>query len=275
MKEATITRLCRLSGWTRQAYYQGHRPRQRKAVQEERVIEFVRQERAQQPRLGTRKLHVLLKAYTQSEGPRIGRDRLFEVLRRHDLLVRRKKKSVRTTYYDQSLPVYRNLLYEREATAAHQVWVSDITYIETDEGNLYLSLVTDLSSRKIVGWNVADNLTATESVKALQKAIAQLPEGRWPIHHSDRGSQYCCHEYVTVLKQRGLSVSMTEENHCYENCYAERVNGILKDEYNVDYCFRTKAHARLVIEQSIHLYNHRRPHTSLQMLTPAAAHNTN
>lgn len=210
----------------------------------------------------------------QASGISVGRDTLFRTLAEHDLLVRPKKKTVRTTYYDENLPVFRNLLYDLEPTQAHQVWVSDVTFIATDEGFTYLSLITDRVSRRIVGWNAGDTNAATECIKALQMAIAQLPKERCPIHHSDRGSQYCCHEYVAVLRNRGLSVSMTEQNHCYENCYAERVNGILKDEFNLDGKFRTRAQARFAIAQAVCTYNGRRPHSSLNLQTPDQVHGT-
>jgi len=221
-----------------------------------------------QPRVGGRKLQFLLGA----AGLEVGRDALFGILAENDLLVAPKRKSVRTTYYDESLPVYRNLLYRLEPTQPHQVWVSDVTFIDTDEGFTYLSLITDLASRRIVGWNAGETNAAGDCIQALQMAIAQLPRDRWPIHHSDRGSQYCCHEYVAVLTARGLSISMTEQNHCYENCYAERVNGILKDEFNLDWKFRTRAQARRAIAEAILTYNARRPHTSLQLRTPNQAH---
>lgn len=264
----TTSGLCRLSGLSRQAYYQGRRQRQRKARANAQILEVVHRERLEMPRIGTRKLQgVLGKA-----GLMVGRDYLFELLGENDLLVAPKKKSVRTTYYDQALPVYRNRLYDWEPTLPHQLWVSDLTFIDTDEGFLYLSLITDRVSRCIVGWNAADSALASESIKALKMAIDQLPAGCWPIHHSDRGSQYCCHEYVAVLNERGLPISMTEQNHCYENCYAERVNGILKDEFNLDHKFRTRAQARRAIAQAITTYNTRRPHLSLQMRTPNEVH---
>lgn len=267
-----VTGLCRLAGLTRQGYYRARRTREYAQMDEARLIAWVHQERSAQPRLGGRKLHHVLKPAQQNEQIKVGRDRFFDLLRRHDLLVKRKPKKARTTYRDPALPVYRNLLSDLTPTQPHQVWVSDITYLATEEDFVYLSLVTDRVSRQIVGWNLASSLDAKESVKALRRAIAQLPQGRWPIHHSDRGSQYCCHEYVEVLQARGLSISMTEENHCYENSCAERVNGILKSEYNLDAKFRTKAQALRATKQAIELYNHRRPHTSLRMQTPAQVH---
>ena len=268
MRRVTLSGLCRAGGISRQAYYHGRHERQQVMRETEGILTAVRKERSQQPRVGGRKLQYLLRG----AGLEVGRDALFRILGEHDLLVAPKKKTVRTTYYDQSLPVYRNLLYNLEPTQPHQVWVSDVTFIDTGEGFTYLALVTDLASRRIVGWNAGDTNAAADCIKALRMAIAQLPADRWPIHHSDRGSQYCCHEYAAVLSARGLSISMTEQNHCYENCYAERVNGILKDEFNLDAKFRTREHARRAIAQAIDTYNSRRPHTSLHLRTPDQVH---
>lgn len=263
-----MTGLCRAAGFTRQAYHKGRKQRVAVMRDDERVLACVRAHRCAQPRLGTRKL----KHELSLQGVEIGRDRLFALLRDCELLVPPKKKAVRTTYHDSSLPVYRNLLYGLEPTAPNHVWVSDITYIQTNEGVLYLSLITDLFSRYVVGWTVAESAEAHHTVAALQMALSELPADRWPIHHSDRGSQYCCHEYVAVLQSRGLPVSMTEQNHCYENCYAERVNGILKDEYHLDVRFKTRAQARRAIAQAIGTYNELRPHTSLGLRKPREVH---
>lgn len=268
MKPASLSGLCRLVGISRQGYYRGRRARQRRARDSEQILEAVREERRYQPRVGARKLQWLLR----QDGVAIGRDSLLRILGENDLLVAPKKKAARTTYYDESLPVYRNLLYELEPTRPHQVWVGDVTFVSTDEGFVYLALLTDLWSRRIVGWHAGDTNAAADSLKALEIALAQLPTDRWPIHHTDRGSQYCSHEYVAVLQARGLPVSMTEQNHCYENCYAERVNGILKDEFNLDRQFRTRAQASHAIAQAIQTYNARRPHTSLQLRTPNQVH---
>lgn len=253
---------------TRQAYYRRRTTRQRAVRDGDAIAEMVRQERKKQPRIGGRKLQHRIRA----AGVVVGRDSLFDILRERGMLVPRRRKRVCTTYFDRSLPVYRNLLYNLEPTQPNQVWVADITYIETDEDYVYLSLITDLHSRRIVGWNAGASLTALETLKALENALRELPADRWPIHHSDRGCQYCCHEYVAVLQARGLSISMTEQNHCYENCYAERVNGILKDEFNLQAKFRTKAQAYRAIKEAIKTYNELRPHTSLGMRTPNQVH---
>lgn len=272
MKGCSIVGLCELCGLTRQAYYKGRKSRKVKAVDEGLVVEHVNLKRRKHPRMGTRKLlHELQTEWTEI-GVRIGRDRLFDVLRRWKLLVEPKRIWTHTTDSRHNLPLYRNLLPKRKPTAPNQVYVSDITHIRTDEGWLYLSLITDLYSRKIVGWNLADNLNASESIKALRMAIKEAPANRWPIHHSDRGSQYCCHEYTKTLRDNHWSISMTEVNHCAENSNAERVNGILKNEYNLDLTYRNAHQALRSVEEAIYLYNEERPHNSLGKRKPAQVH---
>lgn len=272
MKGYSVSRLCELGGISRQAYYAGRKSRKDKQIDEDFVVALVRDERKWHPRMGTRKLLNNLRPLLERNNIRIGRDTLYEILRERRMLVKPKRLWVKTTNSWHNLPLYRNLLKDRTPTAPNQVWVSDITHIRTDGGWLYLSLVTDLHSRKILGWNLGETLAPSQSVKALRMAIRQLPAKRWPIHHSDRGSQYCCREYVEVLREADMSVSMTEENHCYENCYAERVNGILKNEYNLDLGFRNKEQALTATAEAIEMYNNWRPHKSLRMSTPCEIH---
>lgn len=243
-----------------------------KALDEDLIVGMVRSQRARHPRLGTRKLLHEIGPPLDRAGVNIGRDKLFELLGAKDMLVAPKRRSARTTDSRHNLPLFRNLLYNLEPTAPNQLWVADITYVDTKEGFLYLSLVTDRVSRKIVGWHAGETLEAKETMKALAMAKKQLPENRFPIHHSDRGSQYCCHDYVDELKARGLSISMTEANHCYENCYAERVNGILKDEYNLDLTFNTKEQGKTAIDEAIMTYNDYRPHFPLDLRKPSEVH---
>jgi len=267
-----VTRLCLYVGMSRQNYYAVRRLRKRREVDESLIAELVKRERRLQPRLGGRKLLHLLGPDLQEAGVEIGRDRFFEVLAEHDLLVVRKPGRVYTTNSRHSLPVFRNLLKDREFTSPNQVWVSDLTYIRTDEGFLYAALITDKVSRKIVGAHIGDSLEAEGCLKALDMALADLPAGICPIHHSDRGCQYCCHAYVDRLRERGLGISMTEVMHCYENALAERVNGILKQEYALDQTFRSKAQAKKAFDQAVWLYNHRRPHLMLEYRFPADVH---
>ncbi len=256
----------------RQNYYKERATRRRREVDAGLVAQVVKRERQVQPRLGTRKLYSMLKPEFEEAGVGFGRDRMFEILRDHDLLLDPLPKSPRTTYSRHSLPVFKNLIADLEATAPNQIWVSDITYVRTAEGYEFLSLIMDRFSRNIVGYHSGATLAATGTIAALDKALADLPEDRYPIHHSDRGSQYCCHEYASRLLERSISVSMTEENHCYENGAAERLNGTLKREYGLRMKFRTRAQARDAAAQAVWLYNNRRPHLALSMKTPASVH---
>lgn len=267
-----VARLCARVGMSRQNYYAARRLRQRRGVDEAFILGLVRRERRAQPRLGGRKLLYLLRADLEEAGVSVGRDRFFELLAEHDLLVAPKPGAPRTTNGRHCLPVFGNLLAGTTPQSANQAWVSDLTYIRTEEGFLYAALITDAHSRKIVGAHVGDSLEAEGCLLALDQALGGLPEGKRPIHHSDRGCQYCCHEYVGRLQARGLAISMTEILHCYENAMAERVNGILKQEYEMDRTFRTKAQARAAFQQAVWLYNHRRPHLMLGYRFPAAVH---
>ena len=189
-----------------------------------------------------------------------------------NLLLEPLPKRPRTTDSRHCLPVFTNLVKELVLERPNQAWAGDITYIRTDEGFLYLSLLTDLYSRKIVGFHAGDTLEAEGCLKALDMALAQLPEGKAVCHHSDRGCQYCSHLYVERARAIGLTLSMTEENHCYENAMAERVNGILKQEYWLGSCFRTKAQALAAVNEAVRLYNTRRPHLALKYKTPEEIH---
>lgn len=265
--------MCRKLKITRQNYYHRRKARQRQKVDAGLIENLVVQERREQPRIGTRKLHGLFKATLVESGVKVGRDRFFDVLRELELLVPPPRtESPRTTNSYHCLPVFTNRIKDLEVKKPNEVWVVDLTYIRTEIGFLYLALVTDKMSRKVVGYHCGDTLEAEGCLQALEKALVDLPEGVYPIHHSDQGTQYCCHAYVNRLKARGLSVSMTETNHCAENALAERMNGILKSEYRLGSTFRCKRDARMAVEQAVHLYNHRRPHTSLKMRFPAEVH---
>lgn len=268
----SVSGLCERVGMSRQNYYAARRLRQRREVDEELILELVRRERRLQPRLGGRKLLHLLQPDLDEAGVMVGRDRFFELLAQRDLLVAPKPARARTTNSRHSLPVFRNLLADKALLAPHEAWVCDLTYIRTDEGFLYAALITDAYSRKIVGFHIGDSLEAEGCLRALGQALDELPAGKRPIHHSDRGCQYCCHEYVERLQARDMPISMTEVMHCYENSMAERVNGILKQEYELDRTFRTKAQAKSAFEQAVWLYNHRRPHMSLNYRFPADVH---
>jgi putative transposase len=269
----TVSAVCRQLGMSRQNYYGRRQARQARAVDAGLIRELVRAQRRVQPRLGTRKLRVVLEGALAQAGVQLGRDRFFGVLRREGLLLARQPKEYpQTTHSQHYLPVFSNLVKDLEAKQPNEVWVSDLTYLRTGEGFLYLALVTDKYSRKVVGYHCGDTLEAVGCVRALGMALKDLPAWAHPIHHSDQGSQYCCHEYVQALRSRGLTISMTEKDHCAENALAERMNGILKQEYGLGREMATKASARQAVDQGIWLYNTKRPHTALNYRMPAEVH---
>lgn len=257
---------------SRQNWYNGRKQRQKQKIDETLIVDLVNRERFMQPRIGGRKLFKILKPELKEAGVHIGRDVFFTVLRANNLLIQPKKKSCRTTDSRHSMPVFSNLVKDLEVTGANQVWVSDITYIRTEEGYVYLSSIMDRYSRKIVGYHCSDSLEAEGCLNALDQALGDLPKDSKPIHHSDRGCQYCCHAYVNRLKGRGLGISMTQENHCAENACAERLNGILKQEYGLDMTFKSKKQAYEAVEEAVWLYNNKRPHARLSMQKPAEVH---
>jgi len=268
----SVSEVCAIAAMSRQNFYKTRRSRQRRAVDVKLVRQVVESERALQPRIGGLKLHSMFKDKLAAEGVRLGRDRFFDVLREQDLLVQPLPKAPRTTDSRHSLPVFSNTVKDLELSRPNQVWVSDITYIRTRKDFAYLSLITDKYSRKVVGFHVGRTLSTKDTLEALKMAVTALPDGMSPIHHSDRGSQYCSHAYVGALKESGLGISMTEEDHCAENALAERMNGILKQEYSLNCEFRTIEQVRKAVKQAVWLYNTRRPHRSLKLRTPAQIH---
>jgi transposase InsO family protein len=226
-----IKDLCERLGMTPQNYYKERVKRLRREVDERHGEELVRAERRIQLRLGGRKLFHILGPKLVEDGIKLGRDRFFEVLGEVGLLLERLPAYTPvTTNFRHRLPVFHNRVKDLKLTGPNQAWASDITYIRTDEGFLYLALNSDRWSRKIVGYHAGDTLEVEGALAALWRAISALPEGDNPVHHSDRGCQYCCHAYVDELKKHSLGISMTEEAHGYENALAEGVNGILKQE---------------------------------------------
>lgn len=267
--------MCELFGRSRQAYYQRVKYNYKEEVKSEILLQLVEKEKQIMPRLGGRKLLLRVQPRLPEE-LKLGRDRFFDFLRENGLLVRKKRHKVRTTYSNHWLRKYPNLIKGYIPERAHQLWVSDITYIETAEGFGYLSLITDGYSRKIVGWELGDRPEAKYTVSALQTALSQLPKRNRNIyHHSDRGVQYCCDEYVKLLKKNHIQISMTENGDPRENAIAERINGILKDEWLSQIKLRTRSEAREQLERIIKIYNEKRPHSSLDMNTPYEAHGMN
>lgn len=221
------------------------------------------------PGIGTRKLQYMLR---EQYGIRYGRDKLFALLEREKMLIRQRHRKPRTTWSGHIFPVYPNLVKEIVPTRPNEVWVSDITYIKAEGAFLYLFLITDLYSRKIIGWELSSDLLAKHAVSALEQAIEQKRKSQLPtIHHSDRGAQYCCGAYVSKLAEANITISMTEKGDPRENAYAERINGTVKNEF-VKILTPTKQTVRKLVENAIHSYNQVRPHSSIGYLTPDIAH---
>lgn len=268
-------RACRYIGISRQAYYQGQHRHAERAVRAEIVVELVRDRRLRQPRLGTRKLHHLLREPMQQVGIKMGRDGLFDVLRNAKLLVPVKRAYHKTTDSHHRFRRHPNLLkpgaQQVSATGSEQLWVADITYLPTANKYVYLSLVTDAWSRKIVGWHVHDSLQTEQVAQALKMALRERQSRQPLIHHSDRGIQYCSTYYQQIHQRHGLTCSMTDGYDCYQNALAERVNGILKTEL-LPHRAADLEQARRMVRQSVQIYNTERPHLSLKMQTPDAVH---
>jgi putative transposase len=261
----SVSRICQNFGVTRQGFYKEQKRRMVRFIQRDRILQATRQLRTSQPRVGGKKIYRML----PQMGLQIGRDHLFKLLRENRLLIRPKKNYRKTTNSFHRFRKHSNLIKELKVNGPNQVFVSDITYLDTQEGFCYLALVTDLYSRNIVGWNVSKNLSVEGCLKALRMALSRVGNPEKLIHHSDRGFQYCCARYTNILQSHGIKISMTEENHVYENAVAERVNGILKSEFLLGERLPSFQHACQLAGQSIKTYNEQRLHTSLDYKTPA------
>lgn len=261
-------------GIDRQVYY---RSLKRKISHQEtamQVVSMVHEIRMQMPRIGTRKLYYLLK--DRLSVLKTGRDKFFDILRANHLLIEPKRSYHVTTNSHHRFRKHSNLILELKITRPEQVFVSDITYIGKREKPCYLSLVTDAYSKKIMGHYVSDNLNAESSVKALRMAIRNRKYKSLPlIHHSDRGLQYCADDYQKVLDKNDIRCSMTQNSDPYENAVAERINGILKQEFMIDKYNREIPLMTILVKESVEKYNNLRPHYSNHMLTPAQMHRQN
>ena len=269
----SLERFCWLLGLTRQALYKDAWKLKRKGSKEQLVVSEVKNIRREHPAIGTRKLHELLQSFYQQHSIKMGRDALFCTLNDHRLLIRRRKRRVYTTQSHHWLKKYSNLIKGWHPTLPEQLWVSDITYVPCGRQHLYLSLVTDAYSHKIMGYHIADTLEAVHCVKALQMALAgRLYPTHNLIHHSDRGIQYCSSSYTELLIQNNISISMTESGDPLDNAIAERINGIIKHEYLKLYAPSNLEQATELLMQIVKSYNGRRPHLSIQMNTPDKVH---
>ena len=264
-----MSRLCRLLGITRQAYYQHFWDVSDLMVEHQLVVDQVHHIRRTHPAIGGRKLHYLLQRFLLENQIKMGRDALFDLLSANKLLVRKRRRRVSTTQSNHWLRKYPNLIKDWHAQQPNQLWVADITYIPLACGFLYLSLITDAYSHKIMGYALADNLEAVHTIKALKMAInSSTMKLEGLIHHSDRGIQYCSFDYVDLLKRNEIQISMTENGDPLENSIAERINGILKEEYLRHYPLIDQNQVTELLTEVVERYNKLRPHQSINMVTP-------
>ncbi|HRN71094.1 MAG: IS3 family transposase [Chitinophagales bacterium] len=272
-----LAKLCGWFGISRQAYYQNNWEGISTTLEEDLVIQRVKEIRKKHRRMGTRKLYEMLQPFLLEHQIKIGRDGLFNLLSSNHLLIRKRKRRIQTTNSYHWLRKYPNLIREFVPTAPNQLWVSDITYWKINTGeHLYISLITDAYSHKIVGYQVAETMEAIESIEALHKALSALGAESLMnlIHHSDRGIQYCSHAYVKLLQDNGIKISMTENGNPLENAVAERINGIIKDEYLETYDINNINEAKTLLKDIVNLYNSERPHMSISNLTPNHIHHS-
>jgi len=270
--QASLGHLCADVSKSRQSYYERGWQFRKEDDKANDVVQLVHRERKQLPRLGTRKLYHVLRQELEERALKVGRDKLFTILREKHLLLGKKRKYVKTTMSKHWLKKYPNLIKDVALERPEQVFVSDITYISTEGGFNYLSLVSDACSKKIMGYALSPHLGVEGCVTALQMALADRRTDKPLIHHSDRGLQYCSKDYVGILNDHHVQISMTTNGDPYENAIAERMNGILKEEFYCSSTFVDHEQAERHIAQSIKLYNTRRPHLSCHMLTPEMAH---
>jgi len=263
-----MKKICNILGISRQGYYKGRKKKGTKQLQEEMIICLVQSQRKKMPMLGGKKLHRLLSADFTKMKIELGRDKFFDILRRNKLLVSRKRRYAKTTYSSHRFWVYDNLIRGIQPVKINEIYVSDITYIRLSDSFLYLALITDLYSRKIVGYDLSNSLNLEGSLRALKMSLKGKSDLIGLIHHSDRGFQYCSNPYTKLLIKNGIKISMSEKGNPYENAIAERVNGILKEEFMLGDTFKTPEQAHRAIKEAIQTYNEDRPHMSLDYMTP-------
>lgn len=263
--------ICSTLGYSRQGFYKHGKQAKAEIAREMKILEFVRLQRQTQSKAGVRKLYHMLLA-TNDPDLVIGRDRLFTLLRAYNLLVVRKRRYTRTTDSFHNLPIFPNLLEGYVTRRSNQAWVVDITYLNTCEGFVYLFLVSDLHSRKIISHVVADSLNTENACLAINQALKTVKKGNNIIHHSDHGSQYCSKMYQEILNRNKMQCSMTGRNRCYDNAVAERINGILKQEFGLKQTFVDLEIAQEAVNDAIYIYNNIRLHTVHGYKTPQSVY---
>ena len=274
-----VTELTELLGLSKQGYYKKIKLEEAKDIRENLVLSLIKEKRKLWKKGSGRNLHAALEEDFKKHNIKIGRDKFFELLRENGLLVKKNQRRTRTTFSYHHFHKYPNLIKELTVERVNQVIVADITYLYLRDSDsfAYLFLVTDLFSRKILGFKISENLSAKSAVDALVMALNNMSDYDDTIHHSDRGIQYCSHEYTRLLKSKGIAISMTENSDPLENAVAERINKTVKEEFTEEkqISFCNLSEAKIIISQIVNFYNDERPHRSLEMFTPSIAYKMN
>lgn len=276
-QQKRLVLFCRLFGVTPQAFYQHSWRKEATSIEADFILKQIKNIRQRHPALGGRKLYELLHPFILEHGIKMGRDALFDLLAQHHLLIKRRKRVIATTQSYHRFLKYPNTIREIDLTHVNQLWVSDLTYYKIKNKPVYISFIMDAYSKKILGYQLAQNMEAIHTQKALKMALKYNPLPAWHtlIHHSDRGTQYCCDEYIKILKKHHIQISMTENGDPLENAIAERLNGIIKEEYLEHYQFRNINELHYKLDQAVYYYNVERPHLSCSMKTPEQVHKNN
>jgi len=263
-----MIQICGIVRISREGYYQGLKEKSADNLKEELILQLVQALRRKMPKIGGKKLYRLILPDMRRMELKLGRDKLFELLRRNAMLIHRKKRYETTTNSFHRFKIHENLIKGLVPVGINEVFVSDITYIRLVSSFCYLALITDLYSRKIVGYDISTSLNLEGSIRALQMAIKDKGDLTGLIHHSDRGIQYCSNDYTELLTSNRIQISMAEKGNPYENAVAERLNGILKEEFMLGETFATKDQAFKAVKEAIETYNEQRPHMSINYMTP-------
>lgn len=272
-KDTGLEVLCQLVGKTRQAFYKRMHRIEKQKFEASIIVELVKRERKIAKRVGSKKLHLILKEELKHHGISIGKDKFHEVLKANDLIIKSRRRSPKTTNSRHKLPVYPNIAKNMYLDRSEKMWVSDITYIRVGLGFCYLMLITDSYSRKVVGYNFRQKMDASLCTIALGEAVRNRSyPNRRLLHHSDRGTQYCSFDYTKILTDHGIPISMTENGDPLENPLAERMNRIFKDTFALDERFSDFDSASMAVDKAVQYYNERLPHSSVDLLTPNQAH---
>ena len=265
-KSYNICKLCNIHSVSSQAYYKNIDKQKKRESVIEKVLFLIKEIRRTMPKVGIKKIYEQCKKKLRVL--KIGRDKLFDIARKFSFLVKRKYRVIKTTDSSHGFKIYPNLIKDKIISGPNEVFVSDITYLRLNESYCYLALITDVNSRKIVGYNLSSSLAVEGSLQALKMALKKVRYPQNLIHHSDRGIQYSSKLYVEQLKRRNIRISMSAKGNPYENAIAERVNGILKDEFYLNIKFKSFEQILKTVKQSINIYNSKRLHWSLGLKTP-------